>query len=104
MSGFSRVAYLLSEAYEDGENGRQVIQTGRRRVFVNPFTLSMNSFQEADAIGMIPSHVLQIHASDYHGEERIEYRGEVLAIREVRETGRGEFLRLTCTQEVADDE
>lgn len=103
MSGFSETAVLVHVTYAEGKNGRQLPESTRKRVFVNPFSVSAASFNVADAEGMRPRHLLQMRACDYHGEETIEYRGEALAITDVSRGGRDEFVRLTCSQKVADD-
>lgn len=102
MSGFSDVAYLVKTTYESGKNGRQERNESRRRVFVNPFSLSSSSFATADAEGMRPRHVLQLRAADYDGEEEAEYNGERLSVTSAVKTGR-EYVRLTLSQKVADD-
>ncbi len=103
MTGFSDCAYLVKVAYGDGENGREAATKTRRRVFVNPFTMSAEAFDVADAEGFRARCVLQMRACDYEGEDTIEYRAETLAVTDAQPTGRGEMVRLTCSQKVADD-
>lgn len=47
--------------------------------------------------------MLQMRACDYEGEDTIEYHAETLTITDAQPTGRGEMVRLTCAQKVADD-
>lgn len=103
MTGFSDCAYLVKVAYTEGENGREVPVPTRRRVFVNPFTVSQMAYQDFDAEGFRPRATLQMRSCDYAGEEVIEYHGETLAITGAQPTGRGEMVRLTCSQKAADD-
>ena len=37
MSGFSETAVLVHVTYAEGKNGRQLPESTRKRVFVNPF-------------------------------------------------------------------
>ena len=90
MTGFSDCAHLVKFAYCEGDNGREVAKARRRRVFVNPFTVSAEAFDVANAEGFRTRCVLQM-------------RAETLTITDAQPTGRGEMVRLTCAQKVADD-
>lgn len=103
MTGFSDCAHLVKFAYCEGDNGREVAKGSRRRVFVNPFTVSAEAFDVATAEGFRTRCVLQMRACDYEGEDTIEYHAETLTITDAQPTGRGEMVRLTCAEKVADD-
>ena len=78
MTGFSDCAHLVKFAYCEGDNGREVAKARRRRVFVNPFTVSAEAFDVANAEGFRTRCVLQMRACDYEGEDTIEYHAETL--------------------------
>lgn len=103
MTGFSDCAYLVKVAYSEGENGREAATATRRRVFVNPFTMSAEAFEVANSEGFRTRCVLQMRACDYEGEDTVEYHADTLAVTDAQPTGRGEMVRLTCAQKAADD-
>lgn len=102
MSGFSETAVLVHVTYAEGKNGRQLPESTRKRVFVNPFSVSAASStwrtRRASARAIAPDARMRLPR---RGNNRVSRRS--LAITDVSRGGRGEFVRLTCSQKVADD-
>lgn len=71
----SSVAYLVSESWNQDENGVQRATTSKRKVFVNVSSVTSQEWFEGGRNGLNPQYRFKMFQFDYLGEKIIEYNG-----------------------------
>lgn len=97
---FNDVAYLVKRDYSQDEIGNHFEHDSKRKVFANRFSVTVRAEQVASLVGITPECELQLRTSEYEMEELLEYRGQIMHIALVSESG--DFMRVVAGKKVVD--
>lgn len=93
MSRWSITVKLYNVESVTGEDGkRSLARVGERKVFANRYTVGLTSWVGGDSKGLHPDSVVNVRASEYHGENRCELEGIEYMVEGASQSG--EFTRL----------
>ena len=100
MSRWSDVVNLIEQTYTENSTGDTISTEKITKVYANKKSIRQSEFYQANATGLKPELLFEIHSIEYGDQDRLGYNSKKYDI--IRTYDKGEFIELICQGVVND--
>lgn len=102
MQMYESIAYLRGqETVSYDKYGNEIIELGKRKVYVKPLTVYSSEFYQAAQAGMHPSITFELsNRKEYQGEQLILFENRNFKVVRVDWSGDQDKIRLICEEQI----